>query len=692
MAKCKKTIVTPGRGLHRQRGIAALLLVLLTGLSATVVAMGTMSYVRGSQKSQMTVHAQTQSEIYAWAGVQALTAYLNNNLSADPDTSLDAFLNGLGNLKFSKVGSDTDIAVASYQSGCSSTSGNSTIACFNVTGSSADSHTPLQVAYRITQNNPPTPEVITTPLVFNGDLSIAGGGLDVTGNSDYRNIAVNGDIIMQSAATSDISGCATGDITINGGGIPDHGHLYSSGGDVTVDGQDASDMSIWGDNVTINGGGGSYQAIKANGDITINNAGIGTVDFMHANNITVSPGGRFTEVKVNHDFHLGNGADEMRQFGTLTGGHDFIVSSKSHIPLFDQPSTIAGQVRVEGNGNGKGRGKGDKGAVVSEPIPHLSVKQQHVHPGLAGFPECHVEVTAFDVNNLIAQANYIFYFDKTSGDPMLKIQNVNDSDGKSIDQTINLRETDVRTLDGHDFLQCNWWYTGDWCGHWASADDGWTFTGLFALPRGIIVFGGTGDPDQKNLTATRFTLNGVSGARASPLYGSPLYNTLLSTGDLNLTAAGGLFALTAPNFAKAADICNQDFYPRQLCEKGGGDRYKLAMTKDGDGNTVPKFPLANNAVMTNQDFSTNSWTISGHVIVGDDIDTAAGTTQITGALSVGLNVNQESGEQGSTEISAGGLIVDTSKLTAGQLRTFTGGKGGGGKPERVLAGYRARSL
>ncbi|TBW58456.1 hypothetical protein EZI54_03480 [Marinobacter halodurans] len=689
MAKWKRTVVIPGHGLHRQRGIAALLLVLLTGLSATVVAMGTMSYVRGSQKSQMTVHAQTQSEIYAWAGVQALTTYLNNNLNKDPDTSLDAFLNGLGNLKFSKVGSSTNIAVANYQSGCSSTSGNNTVACFDVTGSSADSNTPLQVVYRITQNNPPTPQVIKTPLVFNGDLNIGGGGLSVAGNSDYRNIAVNGDIIMQSAATSDISGCATGDVIISGGGITDHGHLYSSGGDITVEGQDVNDISIWGKNISINGGGGSYQAIKANGNISISGAGIDTVDFMHANNIDVNPGGRFTEVKVNNDFYLGNGGPSHRQFGTLTGGGDFVVSSIHHLPIFDQPSTIAGHVRVGES----------HGSVVKDPIDNLSVKQPHVSPGLAGFPECHVDVTAFDVNNLIDQANYIFYFDETSGDPMLKIQNVNVSDSKGggtpIDQTINLRETDVRTLDGHAFLQCNWWSGGSRCTQGANAKDGWTFTGLFALPQGIILFGGTGDPDKKNLAATQFTLNGISDSSSSALYDIPLYNTLLSTGDLTLTTAGrSLRALTAPNFATPSAVCDHDFYPRQLCDKSDKNNSKFVTTEDSDGNAVPKFPLANNAVMTNQDFSTNTWTIAGHVIVGDDIDidTGSGTTTITGALTVGLNADRNSGDQGDAQVSAGGLIVDISKLAKDQLRTFTGVGGGGGTPERVLADYRVRAL
>lgn len=682
MAKRQAAIVKPEHSLSRQNGIAALLLVLLTGLSATVVAMGTMSYVRGSQKSQMTVHAQTQSEIHAWAGVQALTNYLDNHLNEDPDTSLDEFLKGLGNLKFNKAGSSTHIASASYQSGCSNTIGNSTVACFNVTGSSADSNTPLQVVYRIAQNTPPTLQRISTPMVFNGNLNISGGGLDVLGNDHYRNIAVNGDITMQSAATSDISGCATGNIIINGGGITDHGHLYSSGGSITVDGQNVNDVSLWGDDVTINGGGGTYQAIRANGNISINNASIDTVGFMHGNNINVNPGGSFTDVRVNNNFRLGNGDRPQRQFGTLTGGGDFIVSSTHHLPIFDQPSTIAGQVRVGG----------DSGTVVGAPISHLRVKQPHPSPGLVGFPDCNVDVTGFDVNNLMAQANYIFYFDETSGDPMLRIQNVNKSDGTSMDRTVNLKDDDVRTLGGQGFLQCGGWSGGAPCSLSANTSDGWTFTDINAFPPGIVLFGGRGNPDKKNLAHTKFKLNGIMDN-----VGSPIYNTLLSTGDLTLARRGRNIALTAPNFADAEVVCGQDFYPRQLCDKNGGD-IAFVKTKNSDGKLVHKFPLANNAVMTNLSFTTEGWKIAGHVLVGRNIDTSAGTTSIKGGLSVGLNpAPGGGGKGGDTEIKQGGLEVDTSKLTPEQLLTFTGSGGdqgleGGGASERELAGYRVRSL
>lgn len=660
MNKRKETSIFSIPGPARQRGIAAILLVLLTGLSATVIALGTMSYVRGSQRSQQTVHAQTQSEINAWVGMQALTGYLNNNLG---NTAVD--FNNLGNLTFSNTTTGTNAATARKAASCPASSGGNSYVCFDVTGTSANSNTTLEVAYHFTQTNGiPT---ISTPIVFNGSLSVTGGGMNAVGAGDLSNIAVNGDLTIQSAATSDVSGCATGDIRINGGGITDYGHLYSSGGDIYIDGQSVTGISLWGKNVTITGGGGSYQAIKGNGDISITGASIDGVEFMHGDNILTTPGGKFTEVLVNGDYQLGNAGVPSRSFGKLTGGGDFIVSSTSHLPIFSQPSRIAGQVRV-GSASG---------SVYSGAVDKLSVNQ-HVSPGLPGLPACDINTTSFDVNDLIAQANYIFYFDASSGDPMLKIQNVNDRNGVSIDQTINLKETEVMTLNSLAFMQCGWWAGGGSCGKGGNATDGWKFTGLYAFPPGIVLFGGTGDPAQQNLQETVFTMDGVNDS-----VGASLYNTLLSTGDLTLGTGGSLRVLTAPNFANASAVCDGDFYPRQLCDKSSGQS-QIATTTDSDGNLVPLYPLANNAIMTNKNFSTNSWTITGHVLVGENIDTGAGVTTIYGGLQVGLNT-----ENGESTVTAGGLNVDISDLSESELLTTQGGAAGGA---RVLADYQVRML
>ena len=60
----------------RQRGIATVLIVLLTGLGLTAGVLGTVSYVRDLQEQDRTAHAQTQAQMKAWTGAEVVQQYL----------------------------------------------------------------------------------------------------------------------------------------------------------------------------------------------------------------------------------------------------------------------------------------------------------------------------------------------------------------------------------------------------------------------------------------------------------------------------------------------------------------------------------------------------------------------------------------------------------------------------------------
>ncbi len=672
--------------LTHQKGIAALLLVLLTGLSATFIAMGTMAYVRGTQKSQRTVHAQTQAEINAWAGVQALTNFLGGNLNANFQT--------LGTLSFSRVSNNgPTLSTATYQAGCSSNTGTTATVCFDVTGTSAQSNVTLRITYQVTGAGAPPPSVsITSPMVFNGSLLVTGGGLDVTGHKDLKNITVNGDLKVTSAAESDVSGCATGDISIDGGGIASDGYLHSSGGDITITGQGDKNAAIWGENVTITGGGGGYKSIKANGNIVSTNAGQLEVGFMHANNITTKPGGIFHEVKVNNDYTLGNAGDNYRVFGTLTGGGDFYVDSKDHLPVVTGAGVIAGMVRIGDPGAENSTG----GVAYTDSVSNLLTNQLGTHPGLPGLPKCEVKVTAFDVNDMIEQANYIFYFDANSKHPMLRVQNVSDRDGNPIDQVFDLKRNNIQTFKGYDFFKCGWG-SGDCVSQWGrmNPNDGWYFNGLHSFPSGIVVFGGVGTPEDEDLDATQFTLDGIAD---SPSLGKdPMYNTLLSTGTIKLTQGGGLKKITAPYFAQAEDVCNRDFYPTQLCQKKeDGSGFEFKTTVNDEGKATKSHPLANNAIVVNKNLDIGGWALTGHVVVGEELTNHSNETTIEGGLMVGLNLSEDEPE-GESMVTAGGLVANIDGLAAEQLLTgiegtATGAGGGTGGTQRTLSGYQVAPL
>lgn len=680
--------------LKHQKGIAALLLVLLTGLSATFIAMGTMSYVRGTQKSQRTVHAQTQAEINAWAGVQALTGFL------DTGTNLIKDFSTLGTLSFSRTGNNgATLATAAYQGDCSSMGTTPPInVCFDVTGTSAQSNVTLRVTYRITgTSTSTTSHSISNPMVFNGDLDITGGGLNVTGHEELKNIAVNGDLTLSGSAKSSVSGCATGDIYVNGGGITADAYLYSAGGDVKFDSVAPDNVSVWGVNVDLSGGG-SYNSIKAQGNIKSRDNI--TANFMHADNIKAS--GAFGDVKVNTHYTLGNQGDSARQFKTLTGGGNLYAVSKSHLPLFQEGGSgvIAGRVLFGDPYKDDFNG----GVLYDEAVANLTLDPSIAIEDPPKPPNCNVEVKAFDVNDAIDEANYIFYFDSETEHPMLKVQNVWDKKkNKNIDGTYDLTTNDILKMNGSDFFKCGYdgnvkcvkHDNGQWSGG-SHLDVGWNFVGLHSFPTGIVVFGGVGKPEDKNLSEISFKLSSMSNSKDhpdAPMSLRPLYNSLFSTGSIILPDGGGQKRLVAPYHAgedKATKVCDQDFYPTQLCQrKKDGSGFEFVTSTDETGKATLPHPVANNAIMANKDFDVSKWTISGHVLIGADIKNGAGKTTIEGGLLVGLNHTEDSEDEVTAEFGAGGFDVNIEGLAADQLLTGIGGEvvttGG---TQITLAGYQ----
>ena len=66
---------------HKQAGISSLLFIVLVGLSLTVLTVGYMSSMRNLQSSATTAHAQTQAQMKAMMGYQALADFLKRSVN-----------------------------------------------------------------------------------------------------------------------------------------------------------------------------------------------------------------------------------------------------------------------------------------------------------------------------------------------------------------------------------------------------------------------------------------------------------------------------------------------------------------------------------------------------------------------------------------------------------------------------------
>lgn len=272
-----------------QRGMATLYIVLAVGLGVSVTVAASMYALRGDQQRQITTHSVTSAQAAAWRGVEVVRRYL---LALDQDTlaqwsapgglALPATISGLQPLGIP----DGNARITAISGSGSSFQATVSITALAGTGSATTSAT-VEAVFDITSGSgasggSPTCAVIpATPMVFNGNLTITGGSLQVGNAKGFEQVAVAGNIEQSSSSTAKISGCAKGNISLSGGGIVSGGHLYSQG-DILVNGmQNPSDTTLWGRNVTVGQGvsGGGYTAIKGGGyaaDVLSGGVRIGT--------------------------------------------------------------------------------------------------------------------------------------------------------------------------------------------------------------------------------------------------------------------------------------------------------------------------------------------------------------------------------------------------------------------------------
>ncbi len=73
---------------HRQRGAATVMMAMLVGLAVMASGFAVVQHVRTSQDQSMTVHAQTQAQMNAWAGAEMVRQYLQGLTDVQRSTLL----------------------------------------------------------------------------------------------------------------------------------------------------------------------------------------------------------------------------------------------------------------------------------------------------------------------------------------------------------------------------------------------------------------------------------------------------------------------------------------------------------------------------------------------------------------------------------------------------------------------------
>lgn len=352
--------------------------------------------------------------------------------------------------------------------------------------------------------------------------------------------------------------------------------------------QDATADTLWANQITLNGWNGKYRDARA-----------------------------FTSIRSN--------GTEFRH-SLLVGGN--------YVAMGGNPNLSAGgNYRVGGTYQGS-----------SKPPLLQTNSSPHPSPSLPGIPYCKVESQPVNVVPLRDIANYAFYLE--GGRPMLRVQNVRHQDtGEALNRTYDLLSEDLRTIGGHDFLQCGEREgsgRGGHCFRNAASENKWQFL-AYHFPPGIYWF-------DRNVTLTA-----NSGNR-------PFRGAILTTGNVTLGNAGRDKNIRAPNHSTSAEICGARFYPANLCNNSGGT--PAFTTWDDNGTTRIGNPIGNIAIMAEGvgEFLSD-WVIRGAILLGRNIMVGGGTITINGTVLVGANSPQPN------IIKEGGLKIVIDGLSSDQLYT-----------------------
>jgi hypothetical protein len=163
-----------------EAGVSSLLFIVLVGLSLTVMTVGYMSSMRNLQSSATTAHAQTQAQMKAVMGYQALADFLNKQPKGDLDKIAAGDIRDGGTITSIYVKSDS----------CPVTTvPNEVNYCFDITGQSGGASAIIRAIYAyqktIEQSN-------VAGTIFAGGLVVGGNAKFVGETGENVTIYVGG--------------------------------------------------------------------------------------------------------------------------------------------------------------------------------------------------------------------------------------------------------------------------------------------------------------------------------------------------------------------------------------------------------------------------------------------------------------------------------------------------------------------
>lgn len=529
----------------KQRGIASLLILLMIGLSLTAAIVGSVYHLRVTQEQSISVHAQTQAQARAWSAAEVTRQYFEmlRQDATEWQTFYDALSTALasGTPLTLNIGMDDVVAkIIRAQNLTTKTSeGEVPHVTVQITATAADgsramSSSTLELMYAGTEPTTGAAVPNNSAINFYGGLKMR-GGIDVfkdKGDSTAYEINVIGDVDIQNTSITGVN-------------------IIRSTGSIKFQGS-----SSWFDEMYANcdislTSSGSASIIQATHNVCIHNtsklpAGRLLPEVLANGSVDIK-GGVFKELlalagKGNYK-NCATGAVQLCTStvnGVLMAPTPDVTTVKSKGDFVSTSSAKVGELHVEGNievtdgfENTKfSRYGGELLAKSASFIPAgKREKIANYNVDISQARPVNIRTETFDVNQLRAIANYIFYVDE-SGQLRVSVKNIKDVPNGEYYLFNNNQHPPYR----------------DWICSSAKPQP----------PTGCFFKVGAGWSESNTLitydkSKKQWKLEGVSLAPGIAFFEGDLhlssgtyYNTFLTTG--NFTTAGNL-SIYAPNYA-----------------------------------------------------------------------------------------------------------------------------------------------
>jgi hypothetical protein len=532
------------RGARQQRGMATILMALLVGAMVMAGTVSVVQYVRSSQEEAVTVHAQTQAQMNAWAGAEMVRQYLER-LSAADRSRLVAAVNNAGGIElgFSNLGTLQGLVSARLLSGSTSTE---LLAQIRGTTSAANlkakATSTLYANFGVATGASVLNKAYTSGGAANQSLTLTGSITVLADNAAQAAIAVTGDVVLSAYSVSGLSTIdSTGSIYLDSGGTF---ATLNANCDVTLKGSaNASAVNAL-RNVCTSGGAAVTGTATANGNIILGSQGNGTVQARSdpVGGLSCSATGTANNCPTPTVAGVDMYSAGYSGAGTVNAAYDVYINGAANTINAGRNIGINSYAAVSNAANyvesiiANGYLSGTARKVAANAIPAISPAAAVVVP----------TDTPFNAWAFSGIANYLFF--ESAGTTKVKVANVSGIPA-GVYFLVNSRicsvadcssGTNVRFCTTHDCL--------------SYSNATWTFNSWVSpILRGVVWFKG-------NLA----------------LQGGTYYNTFIATGNISTTNGSNL--IYAPNnvssdAASSNPVCAGTYYPTHFCPNGSAGNF-----------------------------------------------------------------------------------------------------------------------